>query len=279
MSEINNPVFMERESVSERDVHDLLFHSHDGIELIYVDKGSMFCQTNKDVFRLQKGDICFINRNQLHSLSCDNNSSCCHKTLLLDLKIFNNDSLFDKYIKPLIEDKSFSHVRFLGSNSNAAKIYQDMLEIEQYKNDKPHAYEMGIISRSYDIIKNLYEVYIDKNRKKDKIDFNSELLQKMISYIHENYHEQISLDDIANSVGVSTSTCSRLFKEYTNKTPIVFLNNYRLEKSAQLLRNTNDSIVNISFDCGFLQQSYFNRVFLREYGITPKQYRIQYNES
>ena len=91
-----------------------------------------------------------------------------------------------------------------------------------------------------------------------------------------DYQGEISLDDIANSIAVSASTCTRLFKEYTNKTPIVFLNNYRLEKSAQLLRNTDDSIMNISFDCGFLQQSYFNRVFLREYGVTPKQYRNQY---
>ena len=43
--------------------------------------------------------------------------------------------------------------------------------------------------------------------------------------------------------------------------------------SASLLRNTNESISSIAFACGFGQQSYYNRLFLREYGMTPKEYR------
>lgn len=276
----NIKVFFEEESIDQKRVHDLLPHWHDGIELIYVDKGSMYCKTNMEVFKLQKGDICFINRNQLHSLSCDGCNSCEHKTFILDLSMFNNnEDILNKYIKPLIEDRNFSHIRFTGSNSYAARIYEDMLEIEKYKEEKPEAYELGIISRTYDIVMNLYSVYINSDIDNSKYDYNLELLKKMIEYIKENYHDEISLNDISDYVGISAATCNRLFKEYANKTPIVFLNNYRLEKAAEKIRNSDDSISNISLDSGFFQQSYFNRVFLKEYGVTPKKYRNLYRDN
>lgn len=64
-----------------------------------------------------------------------------------------------------------------------------------------------------------------------------------------------------------------LFKKYTQNSPIEFLNLYRLEVSTSFLKNTTDNISTISLNCGFGQQSYYNRLFIREYGITPKEYR------
>ena len=238
----------------------------------------MYCKTNLEVFKLQKGDICFINRNQLHSLCCDGNNSCEHKTFILDLSIFNNNKdIFDKYIRPLVEDRNFSHIRFTGTSSHAARIYEDMVEIEKYKEEKPEAYELGIVSRTYDIVMNLYNVYINSDVENNRYDYNLELLKKMIEFIKDNYHDEISLNNISDNAGISPATCNRLFKEYTGKTPIVFLNNYRLEKAAEKIRNSYDSISNIAMDSGFFQQSYFNRVFLKEYGVTPKKYRNLYN--
>lgn len=267
-------IFFEKESVNERNVHDNLTHWHKGIELIYVSKGSMFCQTNLDRFKLQKGDICFINRNQVHSLSCDGKVQCEHDTLILNMDLFNIDiDLYEKYILPIIEDDTFSHIRFTGTDSNAAKISKSMKEIESLKDNKPLAYELGIISKAYEIMKNLYEVHSTGQYLKTKSDYDRILLQKMIEYIYENYSGQISLDDIAGAANISLSKANQIFKEFTSYSPIAFLNNYRLEKSAELLRNTNDTIAQISLDCGFSGQSYFNKVFIKEYGSTPLKYR------
>ena len=65
----------------------------------------------------------------------------------------------------------------------------------------------------------------------------------------------------------------RLFKQYTGKTPIEYLNNYRIEQAAKLLIETNDSITDIAFDCGFENTSYFIRKFKAQKSATPKQYR------
>ena len=100
-----------------------------------------------------------------------------------------------------------------------------------------------------------------------------ELLNKMTSYIYKNYADKISLRDIAEYGNVSISKCSRMFNLYTKHSPIDFLNLYRLEIASNLLRSTEQSISQISSSCGFDQQSYFNRMFKKEYGCTPLAYR------
>ncbi len=95
----------------------------------------------------------------------------------------------------------------------------------------------------------------------------------MLEYIENNYQNDISLDDIANTVSISRSQCSKLFKQYTDQSPISYLNNYRLEKSREQLRNSDKNISQIAYDCGFNEQSYYSRLFLREFGCTPLEYR------
>ena len=95
----------------------------------------------------------------------------------------------------------------------------------------------------------------------------------MAEYIHNHYDEAISLDDIALAGNVSRSQASKLFNQYAKLSPISYLNTYRLELSRDLLRNSDDAISVIALKCGFSEQSYYNRLFLREYGCTPLEYR------
>ena len=66
-----------------------------------------------------------------------------------------------------------------------------------------------------------------------------------------------------------------IFKEYLHQPPIDFLNKYRLKVSGYLLTHTQSSITEIALSCGFNHLSYFSKIFLREYGCTPTEYRKQ----
>ena len=99
------------------------------------------------------------------------------------------------------------------------------------------------------------------------------IYRRINDFITRNYTRKLTLDEIAASGNISRSKCCALFQEYAGHTPINFLNLYRLKASTELLRNTTDSIASIALACGFIQQSYYNRLFLREYGMTPKEYR------
>ena len=95
----------------------------------------------------------------------------------------------------------------------------------------------------------------------------------MIDFIKKNYAQELTLDNIAGSANVSISKCSRVFKEYTRMSPITYLNNFRINMAASMIIKSSETISSIAMECGFSSQSYFNRLFLKEYGVTPKEYR------
>ena len=133
--------------------------------------------------------------------------------------------------------------------------------IQQLDAMRSSAYMLGMISDAYTILQLIYERLethipeVDPHHLDDM-----ELLNKMTSYIYKNYADKISLRDIAEYGNVSISKCSRMFNLYTKDSPID-------------LRSTEQSISQISSSCGFDQQSYFNRMFKKEYGCTPLAYR------
>ena len=147
-----------------------------------------------------------------------------------------------------------------------------MDELRQLAEEKPAGYELQALAYVSMILRQVYLVHMNEPIEQDH-DEDLRLQKKMTTYIYEHYADRIGLNDIASSAGISRSKCAAVFSKYTETSPIDFLNSYRLEMSAAMLKNTNDSISSIAFSCGFSQQSYFNRMFLREYGMTPKEYR------
>ena len=268
------PIYIKRENVNTKEVRDMLPHWHNDIELIYVLKGELECQTNESVFPLNKGDLCFINRNQLHHLYSQNVNDSQHIALIVSTNLLTqNKQIYDTYISPMIEDMSFSHVKFESTNDYGNKIHECLLKIEDLLNAKDFGYELEVVANLHMIFKYLYCTYKFNDKSINILDENLILQQKMINYIKENYNEKITLEDISLSANVSRSMCFRLFKKYTRISPITYLNNYRLEMGADKLIHSRESISNISQACGFSQQSYFNRLFLKEYNCTPAQYR------
>ncbi|MFC4767747.1 AraC family transcriptional regulator [Effusibacillus consociatus] len=98
-------------------------------------------------------------------------------------------------------------------------------------------------------------------------------IQSVISYIHTNFHEQISLNEVADRVYLSASHFSRLFKAEMGVTFIEYLTKYRVEQSKKLLKMTSLPIEVIANNTGFANASYFATTFKRVEGKTPSEYR------
>jgi len=99
-------------------------------------------------------------------------------------------------------------------------------------------------------------------------------IQNTIVYLHDHLTEQMSLDDIAKISGLSKSHLSSLFKVVTGITPYEYLLLKRIEKSVALLRETDESILAVSQECGFQNLANFNKSFKKITGMTPSDYRI-----
>lgn len=99
-------------------------------------------------------------------------------------------------------------------------------------------------------------------------------------YIHEHYFdESLSLDDVCRVLGVSNAYFSTVFKKETGKSFIGYLTDYRMEKAARLLIETNEKSYIIAQNVGYADPNYFSYVFKRCFGTAPSKYRSEHGES
>ena len=273
------PLVIEKENL---DTHkqDELAHWHNSFELIEVVEGRFYCNVDGSEFLINKGNICIINRGRLHHIYTeDSNASICRKkTIIFNPDYFIKDqNIYEKYILPLLEKDAFAHIQFNIKKGIGLDINTLMKEIEALEDEKPIGYELEEYSLIYKVIRYLYLAYqSSKQSIHTTYDANVQIQRNMTSFIHEHFNSKIGLEDIAEAGQVSKSTCIRLFHKYTGKSPIDFLNSYRLQMSAEKLVATSEQITEIAYACGFGQPSYFNRLFLKEYNMTPNQYRKQH---
>lgn len=94
-----------------------------------------------------------------------------------------------------------------------------------------------------------------------------------ISYIQSNYNRKISLASVAEHVGLSSGYLCRIFKEETSVSINAYINNLRMMKAGELLKDKNSYIKEVAVSVGFEDQLYFSRLFKRYYGATPSEYR------
>lgn len=267
------PVYIKTESIRERSTHSEISHFHDSIELILINNGRVICQTDAEVFELHSGDVCFINRKHMHSLYPLEGEECCHKVLIVGMSLISaNAPLYERFVRPMLDDSRFAHVRFAGSDSPSAEIAAIIRGMERIQSAKESGYELEMISQLLRLLRQLYLAYTGKESL-PIADANAAIQQRMAEYIYKNYMDSVKLDDIAAAGSVSRSQCTKLFNAYTRLSPVAFLNHHRLEVSLELLRRTAASVAEIARSCGFSDQSYFSRLFQRQFGCTPLSYR------
>ena len=100
---------------------------------------------------------------------------------------------------------------------------------------------------------------------------------EVIEYIHKNYKEQISVDDMTAEIHMSKFHFIRMFRRVMGVTPYSYLTNYRINKSKELLRSTSMSISDIAGECGFLDPGNFIVQFKKRTSLRPLQYRRDFS--
>jgi AraC-like DNA-binding protein/quercetin dioxygenase-like cupin family protein len=95
---------------------------------------------------------------------------------------------------------------------------------------------------------------------------------KAMEYVEHNYTQHLSVQEIADYVGISRSQLYRLFMEQYQQSPIHIVMEYRIRQACQLLKNTKLSISSVAYSVGFEDNLYFSRVFKKVMGCSPKEY-------
>jgi len=121
-----------------------------------------------------------------------------------------------------------------------------------------------------DLVLSIYE---DKLKQNSPNQIMSPYIRKAIEYVHTHYNEEISIDELCDKLDINKCYFCSLFKKHTGNTFSYFLNNFRVEKSKELLATTDLSLLEIAFSVGFNNQTYYSIIFKKFTNQTPSQYR------
>lgn len=102
--------------------------------------------------------------------------------------------------------------------------------------------------------------------------YESELFQTMVSFLEDNVEEQNQVSDLVDHFSLSRSTIQSLFNKYANTTPKNYINSLRLNRSKEMIKETQMTLSQIADYLGYGSIQYFSRAFSKEFGISPSLY-------
>lgn len=251
------------------------WHWHKTLELIYVARGELEFRTAKRVVLLPAGCGLLVNTGVLHASKgvCETEDTevLVHQ---FDASILGGQSgsIFDrKYMQPFLTNRSLEIIPFFQNNRKHQRILNSLRDSFDLDPEK-EGYEFQVrifLSALWLQIMETADFTETVNGK----DPSEQALREMLIYIQERFSEQIKIRDLAEAGMVSERECYRLFSQSLHMTPGEYLRQVRLTRAASLLAETDQTVTAIGMACGFGSASYFGRLFLEAYGLSPSAWR------
>ena len=269
------PFLVSYQKLSEYESGSFMWHWHPEIEITYVQKGTMCYKVNHMVYHLKEGDIVFNNSGALHSGTMENQKDCAYIPVTFDSRLiygFFQSTVNSKYVDPVIQDSMLPAICIDQSEPWHKPFREYLLRIIDLDEKKPDFYELDITICLQSMWRLLLEhiTYEPQASRENSLEYDR--IKKILSYIEENYQNKITLNDIAGHIHLCESECTRLFKRHMNTTLFAFLQEYRIERSLEFLRD-DQPVSAVADKAGFSDPNYYSKVFAKIKGCSPREYR------
>ena len=190
----------------------------------------------------------------------------CHAGLIdVVVPVLHDDSILGYIILGQMKKE----IDFNAVEKHISELGLDLLQMKEYYSSLSF-FDGNKIQSVSNIASMLAKYILLENMLKPKVNSN---LEKAIDFINKNLDEDLSIRNISQSIHISQSVLYKLFQECFNCTVGEYINTKRIEKSIELMKNTELSIEEISLSVGFASATYYGRIFKNKKGITPLKFR------
>ncbi|APF22866.1 AraC family transcriptional regulator [Clostridium butyricum] len=245
------------------------YHWHTECEIIRIISGEFSLIINEEKFTAHKDDLIFINDGYFHGGTPTN---CIYECIVFDMNsLLKTNNYCKNLLHDIITHKKLINTKLSSQINDIQRACNYLFESINFKNP---GYEFITLGALYFLIGSIikYDLYISNNKVTQKTKERIMQFKNTLLLIENNYSEHITLEYLSKSSGMTPKYFCRFFHEMSGKTPIEYLNYYRIEIACELLLNGDSNITEIAFSCGFNDVSYFIKTFKKFKRITPKQY-------
>ncbi len=252
-------------------------HWHDEMEIVYVQEGEYIESVDFEEYHVKKGDIVLINPSVLHSFRQFDDKRTVFRTVIFNMNLLtgnSTDACSIKYFMPFAENSFLSPVVISPEHPSYAEIQSRVQNMISVYDEKGDCFEIRLKAEVYSLFYILFrDVFVSESGNSSVKEVTTKNIKAIIDYINENYMNNITIDELAETVNLSKHYFMRFFKRYMGMTCIEYINDYRLNIASNLLLTTRVQITEVAASIGITNLSYFNRIFKKKFHMTPKEYR------
>lgn len=232
---------------------------HNLYELTFVDNGVLDTSIDDSDYQLKSSQLIIYGKNQFHTQAVNNDSTCSYLTIMFDMEC-DDDSLICNRIFHC-KKELYKAIRTFAKNISSTIPYSQNL----------------ILSNFHEIIIRLFQydyLGIDSSNipKESHQHFQDEILEGILGYIDKRISYPIGIEELCDKFSISRSSLQTLFKNNLDTSPKKYINDLKLSKSKQLIKENKYTISEIAFMLGFNSIHYFSRSFTQHYEISPSEY-------
>lgn len=249
--------------------YQMPFHWHMDYELLRVISGAFTLSLDEEILNLHGGDVVLIQDGVLHGGTPED---CVYECIDLDLTVFlQNSAVGVRQLEDILNHRVTLQNTFPADSAEANLVHR-LFDILGSPSVGVEFLAQGLLFELLGLLLQNHR-YTETDARTVRGNRRIRQLKNALHLIREQYGSALTLEQLAAAAEMSPKYFCRFFAALTGRTPIDYLNYYRVECACTQLLYSDESVTEIALTCGFNDLSYFVKTFKRYKGVTPKQFR------
>ncbi len=249
--------------------YQMPFHWHMEHELILVRSGSFTLSLDSGTHTLSAGDSALIPDGVIHG---GVPHDCVYECVVFDFARFVQENAIGRGALGVLLAEAAQHAQHFTRDSEPCRLVSALFVAMARETTGYEFITTGLMWQLMGLLVG-HEVASPHAPERGQ-EKRAEQMKCALRRIRREYAEPLTLDDLASEADMAPKYFCRVFRQITGRTPIEYLNYYRVECAGERLRTTDEPITDIALSCGFNDLSYFTKTFRKFKGVSARQYRI-----
>ncbi len=251
--------------------YEMASHWHREVEIISVKSGEFSLRLGESEYPLCGGEVTIVSPDTVHGAIP---KDCVYECIVFDAEAFLSVGVdMGGFAESFLRGEVSADGVVFSSDSRCGRIVAALSDAMLLRDE---AEKFSVASCLYALFGCMLSEKLCRPCDKDNSPIsgkNAAKLKKALNYIRSNYTGSVTLAALSEISGMSPKYFCTFFRRMTRQTPFEYLNSYRIECAAKQLISGNAPVTDIAFGCGFNDLSYFIKVFKRQKGMSPTEYR------